>query len=274
MSISLHLKPIVLTILSTKGGGHKTTNTVNMASWLAKYNDLKVLVIDADPMQSFSLYNSDYVPATHGLTNVIRTGSFDDAITKSSFEGIDFVYNDDPKNDLSNFLRERADGAFVMSNVIKQVPAQYDVVVIDTAPHNSKILETSIVAANLLITPILLEPLSARELERGTLAIVDELRGQLSDFMLTPFPSHVGFLAEVKRTNISAQTRAALLEAMKDKKNFKMFDFVIRNRTAIVEAAGAEIPIFEHKSSATAEIKEWYDQLMPMLLSQMGAQYE
>lgn len=256
-------------VVSTKGGGTKTTTSINKATWLAKYQGAKVLMIDCDPMQSLSLYTGDYTPAKNGLTHVVRKQNFDDAITSLPFEGVDFVYNDDPNNDLDQLLRERIDGGFILKKALNRLSeyGDYDYVVLDTTPHRCKLLEMCIIASDLLVTPIVLETLAARELARGTLEIVERLREQVNNIMPQPFAKHVGFFVENRKTNVSQGVRETLLAEMEGENSFDLIDFTIRYRTAIGEAAALEIPIFDHKSKSTPEIKGWYDELIPQLLS-------
>lgn len=261
----------VIAAVSTKGGGIKTTTSVNTATWLGKYQKAKVLLIDCDPMQSLSLYTSNYTPAKKGLTHVIRNQNFDDAITKLPFEGVDLVYNDDPYSELDQLLRERIDGGFMLKKALNRLAeeSEYDYVVIDTTPNRCKVLEMCIIASDLMITPIILETLAAREFARGTLEIVERLRVQVDNIMPQPFAKHVGFFVENRKTNVSQGVREVLLADMEDYEDFNLIDLTVRYRAAIGEAAALEIPIFEHKSTATAEITGWYDELIPQFLASL-----
>lgn len=259
-------KPIVIAIINTKGGGTKTTTSINTASFLSRYENAKVLLIDADPMQSLSRYSSSYVPAENGITHVITEQNFMNSISKWPFDDIDLIYNDDSKNHLSDYGKERLDGAFLMRKALEQMQGEYDYIVIDTTPNDCKMLEMCIVASDLIITPVVLETLAARELSRGTLAIIEECRSAVESISPIPFAKHVGFFVEPKPTNVSKLVRETVLEDMEGHPHFKLTDYIISYRAAISEAAAAEVPIFHHKNRTTALISSWYEELIPKLL--------
>ena len=156
---------ITFTIASTKGGVGKTTLTANLGALLADMG-LRVLLVDADVQPSLSKYFPLSPPQpVAGLTDVIVRGEVAAAsITQTVFPNLHLVASDDPEGRLPNWLLGRIDRGFRLRHALRAglVPSAYDCVLIDTPGAIGPIQDAAVMAADVLVSPITPEILSAR----------------------------------------------------------------------------------------------------------------
>jgi chromosome partitioning related protein ParA len=169
---------IVYTIASTKGGVGKTTLTANLGALLADMG-LRVLLIDADVQPSLSKYFPLSPPQpVAGLTEVIVRGEVVAAsITPTVYPNLHLVASDDPEGRLPNWLLGRIDRGFRLRQALRSglVPSAYDCVLIDTPGAIGPLQDAAVMAADVLVSPITPEILSAREFRDGTLELLARL---------------------------------------------------------------------------------------------------
>ncbi len=167
-------------VISTKGGVGKTTLTANLGALLADLG-LRVLMIDADVQPALSKYYPLKHQALRGLTQVITSGVItSDAISMVDLpvNGVlDIVVSDTPEGQIQNWLinqtyRERRLYAPLHSAGLEE---QYDVVLIDTQGAVGPLQDAAALAADILISPIVPETLSAREYLSGTMDLLQRL---------------------------------------------------------------------------------------------------
>ena len=169
---------IIFTIASTKGGVGKTTLTANLGALLADMG-LRVLLVDADVQPSLSKYFPLSPPQpAGGLTDVIVRGEVAAAcITPTVFPNLHLVASDDPEGRLPNWLLGRIDRGFRLRHALRAglVPAAYDCVLIDTPGAIGPLQDAAVMAADVLVSPITPEILSAREFRDGTMELLARL---------------------------------------------------------------------------------------------------
>ncbi|MET3448296.1 ParA family protein [Ralstonia sp. 1138] len=171
---------VSITIISTKGGVGKTTITANLGGLLADLG-LSVLMIDADEQQSLTKYFPR--AALNGLTRVLQTGVvLDDCISSIELPNpssgtLDLVVGDAGSGALRAWLAPRLDRGLRLCNCLRVSPAaqRYDVILIDTQGARGAILDTAALAADVLLSPIAPDVLSAREFRQGTIDLLEHL---------------------------------------------------------------------------------------------------
>ncbi|AHK79088.1 chromosome partitioning protein [Ectothiorhodospira haloalkaliphila] len=166
---------IKVTITSTKGGVGKTTLCANLAGILADLGQ-RVLAVDADIQPTLSSYYAITDRAPAGLMQLVSTASLEGIISRCSVAGLDLVLSDDPGGHLQNWVLHQPDGRVRMRHLLMQLESGYDVILIDTQGAVGPLQDAAILAADLLISPIPPEILSAREFTRGTVAMLERLR--------------------------------------------------------------------------------------------------
>ncbi|HHE3463714.1 ParA family protein [Pasteurella multocida] len=167
--------PFVVTVLSTKGGVTKTTNAANISAFCADHG-LKVLMIDTDVQPSLSSYYRTISNAPGGIYEFIINRNIDPAIiiSKTDIPNLDLIKSNDPTGKISLLLKDSDDGVIRFNHLIKQIK-DYDLIMVDTRGTRDITLSMSVLASDLILSPVLPELLSTREFMRGTLSLYNDL---------------------------------------------------------------------------------------------------
>lgn len=240
---------IKFTVTSTKGGVGKTTLTANLGALLADMG-LRVLLIDADVQPSLSKYFPLAVakPAA-GLTDVIVRGAVTmSCITATRYQNLDIVISDDPEGNLPHWLLNRIDRGFRLRFAL-QSPAvieAYDCVLIDTQGAIGPLQDAAVLAADILVSPITPEILSAREFRDGTMELLDRLEpGGALGASLGPMK------AVIYRQDRSADARIIAGGIREDfiklKGRVAVLETVVPHAKAYKEAATLRVPVHRHE---------------------------
>ncbi|MDK9716126.1 MAG: ParA family protein [Sulfuritalea sp.] len=240
---------IKFTVTSTKGGVGKTTLTANLGALLADMG-LRVLLIDADVQPSLSKYFPLAVarPAA-GLTEVIVRGAVTKScITATLYQNLDIVISDDPEGNLPHWLLNRIDRGFRLRFAL-QSPAvvdAYDCVLIDTQGAIGPLQDAAVLAADILVSPITPEILSAREFRDGTMELLDRLEpGGALGASLGPMK------AVIYRQDRSADARIIASGIREDfiklKGRVAVLETVVPHAKAYKEAATLRVPVHRHE---------------------------
>ena len=203
-----------LAIANTKGGCGKTTLAANLGAYLADLGH-EVLLIDADIQPTLSNYFK-VNKTIKGLTAFLTELDVMDSISRVPNECLDIVYSDDPEGKLHEWIKQQPDGRLRLRIAISRLVKNYDYIIIDTQGSAGPLLEASIIAADLIISPVPAEVLSAREFIRGmkmTLAKVSTMLG----FMGLNIPKLKAVIYRLDRTN-DAKAIAEQLREEDDKK--------------------------------------------------------
>ena len=240
---------IKFTVTSTKGGVGKTTLTANLGALLADMG-LRVLLIDADVQPSLSKYFPLAVakPAA-GLTEVIVRGTVTKScITATLYQNLDIVISDDPEGNLPHWLLNRIDRGFRLRFALPSpaVVEAYDCVLIDTQGAIGPLQDAAVLAADILVSPITPEILSAREFRDGTMELLDRLEpGGALGASLGPMK------AVIYRQDRSADARIIASGIREDfiklKGRVAVLETVVPHAKAYKEAATLRVPVHRHE---------------------------
>ena len=240
---------IKFTVTSTKGGVGKTTLTANLGALLADMG-LRVLLIDADVQPLLSKYLPLAVakPAA-GLTEVIVRGTVTKScITATLYQNLDIVISDDPEGNLPHWLLNRIDRGFRLRFALQSpaVVEAYDCVLIDTQGAIGPLQDAAVLAADILVSPITPEILSAREFRDGTMELLDRLEpGGALGASLGPMK------AVIYRQDRSADARVIASGIREDfiklKGRVAVLETVVPHAKAYKEAATLRVPVHRHE---------------------------
>lgn len=175
--------PTIISLVSTKGGVGKTTVAANLAGILANFG-MRVCLMDADVQPSLSKYYPITRKAPHGLTAAITRGGsvFEDCISQTAIPNLDLVYSDTPDGSLQTWLKDREDRLMIMRRAMRSpVLRAYNAIIIDTQGAVGELQKTAAMAADIMISPIKPDSLSANEFSTGTMAMLEDLN-RLADF--------------------------------------------------------------------------------------------
>ena len=240
---------IKFTVTSTKGGVGKTTLTANLGALLADMG-LRVLLIDADVQPSLSKYFPLATPKPlAGLTEVIVRGEVtSQCITPTLYRNLDIVVSDDPEGNLPHWLLNRIDRGFRLRFALQSpaVVGAYDCVLIDTQGAIGPLQDAAVLAADILVSPITPEILSAREFKDGTMELLDRLEpGSALGATLGPMK------AVIYRQDRTADARTIASgirdDFIKLKGRVSVLETVVPHAKAYKEAATLRIPVHRHE---------------------------
>lgn len=240
---------IKFTVTSTKGGVGKTTLTANLGALLADMG-LRVLLIDADVQPSLS----KYFPLTTtkplaGLTEVIVRGEVTEScITATMYQNLDIVVSDDPEGNLPHWLLNRIDRGFRLRFALQSpvVAGAYDCVLIDTQGAVGPLQDAAVLAADILISPITPEMLSAREFRDGTMELLDRLEpGSALGATLGPMKAVI--YRQDRTTDARIIASGIRDDFIKFKGRVSVLDTVVPHAKAYKEAATLRIPVHRHE---------------------------
>lgn len=176
-----HPAPHVIPMVSTKGGEGKSTQSANLAGFLADAGK-KTLLIDGDHSQptASSIFSLEY-EAPNGLYELLMKtvdlNQPEEIISRSVIPNLDVIVSNDPHDRLSSAMLHAPDGRMRLKNVLQHpLFNEYDVIVIDSKGAASVMLELILVASTEfavgVIKPILPD---TREFLRGTLGLMEGL---------------------------------------------------------------------------------------------------
>ncbi|MCS4267249.1 chromosome partitioning related protein ParA [Serratia sp. BIGb0163] len=168
-------------MVSTKGGEGKSTQSANLAGFLADAGK-KTLLIDGDHSQptASSIFSLEY-EAPNGLYELLmKTVDLhhpEQIISRSAIPNLDIIVSNDPHDRLSSAMLHAPDGRMRLKNVLQHpLFNEYDVIIIDSKGAASVMLELILVASTEfavgVIKPILPD---TREFLRGTLGLMEGL---------------------------------------------------------------------------------------------------
>ncbi|EDO1895706.1 ParA family protein [Salmonella enterica] len=183
--------PVVLPVVSTKGGEGKSTKAGNIAGYTADAG-LKTLLIDGDYNQptASSIFKLLY-EAPCGLYELLmQTADLsnpDSIISRTVIPNLDVIISNDPDDRLSNDMLHAADGRMRLRNVLQHLLfRQYDVIIVDSKGAGGVMVELVVLAATQsvmgVIKPILPD---VREFLRGTVRLLSKL------LVLEPYGIHI-----------------------------------------------------------------------------------
>ena len=240
---------IKITIVSTKGGVGKTTLAANLGALLADMG-MRVLLIDADVQPSLSKYFALATPVpAAGLTELIVRGAVTPAcVSQTMYQNLDIVVSDDPEGQLPRWLINRIDRGFRLRFALQspEISDCYDCVLIDTQGAVGPMQDAAVLAADLLLSPVTPEVLSAREFSDGTMELLNRLEpGSALGAALAPLK------ALIYRQDRTIDGRAIARDIREQfaclNGRVSVLKTVVPHAKAYKEAATMRIPVHRHE---------------------------
>ncbi|WP_413730214.1 ParA family protein [Sodalis sp. RH22] len=166
----------VVSIISTKGGVGKTTTAANLGGFAADAG-LRVLLLDLDVQPTLSSYFSLAARAPAGIYELLAFNEqrIEQLVSHTAITGLDLVISNDDRSELNTLLLHAPDGRLRLRHLLPALAPRYDLLLIDTQGARSVLLEMAVLASDMVLSPVTLEILAARELRRGTLQLIKDL---------------------------------------------------------------------------------------------------
>ena len=243
---------VILTVVSTKGGIGKTTVTANLSAVLADMG-FRVLMIDTDTQASLSKFYPIHYRAPNGVVELLL-GKNDESVIQSTisntvYPNLDIVLSNNIRDDVQNKVQNRPDRAFLLRSKLVHpcIAENYDAVLIDTKGSVGVIQDAACFAANLLLSPIMPETLSAREFVSGTQEALDRLaHGAVMNLPIPPLRALIYARDRTKDARIITEGIKAYFNQSLDGKK-QLLSLEIPYAKAYKEAATLRIPVHCHE---------------------------
>lgn len=246
---------IVITIVATKGGVGKTTQAANLGALLADMG-VRVLLIDADVQPSLTRYFPIHQRMDFGLTEIIKRGIISpDCISKIDLRHpdgyglnpngcLDIVVANAPEGTLQDWLAQRIDRAVRIRKAVRApfVDENYDVVLIDTQGAVGHLQDAAVLAADVLLSPISPDILSAREFTSGTLELLNRLEPS-AEIGIT-VPPMKALIYKLERTRDSRDIAKSIRgQYVNLRARVDVLDITVPHAVAYKQAATAQQPV-------------------------------
>ena len=209
---------LTITAASLAGGQGKTTSSFFLARSLAQ-RGYKVLMVDADPQSSLTLYLGHEVEANQPtLLEVLnKQVGVEDGIYESNYQNLWLIPSDDGLETIQDYLSSSAMGELTLKKRLQQVVDLFDVAIVDSPPQRTQICLTAVVAAHELLIPAEASSKGLHSLMR-TLQLVDELKSvdafSGSILGILPFRDRWVGRTQAKRSEVSIQDMRELAQGI------------------------------------------------------------
>lgn len=243
--------------LNFKGGTGKTSLSTAYAFRLAE-RGYRVLVVDLDSQghatKCLGLDGDDFEQTLADA--LIKKAPLSDVVVPTGFPGLDLVPSNLSMSTVDLSLMPMSAREFRLRNVLKGAEQKYDAVVMDAPPSFGLLNLNALMAANVLVVPVLADFLSFHGLKL-LFETVQSLDEDLSHVLDHIFIVVNGYNATLK---IAKEARGALL------RHYRPFllPAYIRQCSKFAQASGEGTPIFAYDpdSKGATDIEEVLDVLM------------
>ncbi len=251
----------VIAISNRKGGVGKTTTTFNLGIALAKRNK-KVLLVDLDSQASLtmSLGYKDPSVIVDDINSIIER-AYDKKEIPPHFAELDCKETENVKLIPSTSKLARTETALVsalareriLKKYIDVVKDEYDYILIDCNPSLGLLTVNALTAANSVIIPTQIDPLSIAGLQL-LIDTVHDVRDTLNPDLVI---DGILFTMANERTNIAKGTIHAVKTQYAD--SIKVFDTVVPKQNTTIEASYVSESVFSYDPKGKVALA--YDKL-------------
>ena len=241
----------VISIISTKGGTGKTTLTANLSAFLADLG-FRVLMVDADVQPSLSKFYPLSKTATQGIVEFLLGDNSDanilDCISHTIFPNLDIILSNNISGDIQHKISQRLDRAVLLKTKMMHplIRRSYDFVLIDTQGAVGALQDSASFAADLLVSPVMPETLSAREFLSGTYEMLDRLAfGEAIGLSVPPL---LALIYAQNRTRDSREITDEIQRLFNQSwdGNKRLLNTIIPRAKAYTEAISLRLPVHCH----------------------------
>ncbi len=185
----------VWAIANQKGGVGKTTTTVNLGGWLAKYGK-RTLLVDMDPHGSMTAYfglNPDQIEVSvHNLFQVEALASSPlpaGIVKKTAHENLFLMPASSAMATLDRQVGNKDGKGLVLATALKHLSDYFDYVLVDCPPILGVLMVNALGAGERLIIPVQTEFLALKGLERMMRTVGMVIKARKAPLELTIVPT-------------------------------------------------------------------------------------
>jgi chromosome partitioning protein len=238
--------PYIIATLIEKGGVGKTTTTVNLGAALA-LKGKRVLLIDFDPQSHTTKWLELKRPPEETIFEVVQKpeAGLRRAITPTTFPNIDLVCGARALGMADRLFSMTTEGTArnpttVLRRALRDLPSEYDIVIIDCPPSVGLLNLNAIAVANELLIPI--EP---GDLAYDGLAQIALTLGQLiEEEMISKIPELSILFVRIDSRLRSARKLTDRIQGAEDRP-YSIFERTIRKRDIVCSLPDQKKTVFE-----------------------------
>jgi chromosome partitioning related protein ParA len=242
----------VLSIVSTKGGVGKTTTAANLGGFLADVG-LRVLLVDLDVQPTLSSYFTVTRRAAAGIYELLACNESrpERLISHTAITNLDLIISNDERGELNSLLLQAPDGRLRLRHLRQVFERDYDLMLLDTQGARSVLLEMAVLASDLTLSPVTPELLAARELRRGTLKLMEDLK-PFRHWGIAPPPLKL-LMNRVPPVSATARLiEQTLRQLLKDEPGISVLEAAVPALEVYARASTAALPVHRIESRAPA----------------------
>jgi chromosome partitioning protein len=246
----------VIAIANEKGGVAKTTTTLSLGAALSE-NGARVLMIDLDTQANLSLATGMDTEKSDGsiskilLDNQPITG----VIRETSYPNLWLVSSSPEMGMAERYLPARSAYEQTLVKAIKEVPSEFQYILLDCPPFLGAVTTNAMVAADLLLIPTQAEFFSVFAL-KNLMSMVKRIRAQYN-----PLLTYRLLLTMVDRRN---KIHRILSEQLRNNFGSGVLETVIETDTKLRECIinGTPIIYYAPKTRATIQYRSLAQEIM------------
>ena len=263
--------PFIVSVISTKGGVTKSTNVANIGAFCADHG-IRTLMIDTDTQPTLSSYYHLTHHSPFGLYELFNRPDLPltEIISKTEFENLDIIQSNDPRDRLTTELNGLPGGVLKFREVAKRIN-DYDLIIVDTRGTRGITVDMTVLASDLVISPIKPELVSAREFVRGTINLYESLHIFTNyGITLPPLKAVINCLDHTRDAKDIVGNLYDIFANLADEKPYiELINFEIPSRVAYREAASRALPVHRHSKAEAENIRQLCTILFPQWLDKL-----
>jgi chromosome partitioning protein len=156
---------LIIAVATQKGGVGKTTTSVSLASALARFHGLKVLLVDLDPQGHVVTALSQQVEPGGGRLSWVLTDEREgrevlEITTTTAIDGLDVTPVDPRLGNAEDLIGTRIGKEFILRDALEATRTHYDVIVLDCPPNLGNLTVNGLVACHTVLMPCDPSPLA------------------------------------------------------------------------------------------------------------------
>ena len=169
----------VIAVAAQKGGVGKTTTGVNLASALARFHGMQVLLMDVDPQGHVYTAIKKQVQAGGGALSSVLTDERGgrevmEITAETMVPGLSVTPCDPRLAGTEDLLGTRIGKEFILRDALRTTRTLYDAIIIDCPPNLGNLTVNALVAADLVLIPCDPSPLAVNGVDAliGTVSTI------------------------------------------------------------------------------------------------------